>query len=139
MRTAIRPFSFGEPIAEINTTPMIDVMLVLLVMLILTLPKPTHKIAVELPGAGSSLGVPPPVHNLTLNSAGASSWDGAAISSSDLTARLRALAVDPAKPLLQMRTDAETPYVRFDETLAQIKRAGVTQIGFVGNEAFRAL
>jgi biopolymer transport protein ExbD len=139
MRRTIRPFSLGEPIAEINTTPMIDVMLVLLVMLILSLPKPTHKVAVDLPGLASGITTPPPVHSLTLDASGNASWDGGAVSHSDLSARLRALVLDPAKPALHMKTDAATPYVRFDETLAQVKRAGVTQIGFVGNEAFRGL
>jgi biopolymer transport protein ExbD len=82
MRRTIRPFSLGEPIAEINTTPMIDVMLVLLVMLILSLPKPTHKVAVDLPGLVSGITTPPPVHSLTLDASGNASWDGGAVSHS---------------------------------------------------------
>ena len=124
------------PIGGINTTPLIDVMLVLLVMFIIIMPAATHKVPLDLPGAGDPVTGPPPVHLIALDAAGALSWDGAAIAPAALPGKLAALQADPAKPVLHMKADAETPYVRFDETLSTIKKAGVSRLGFVGNEAF---
>ena len=121
--------------SEINTTPLIDVMLVLLIMMILTVPIATHKVAVDLP-SGTTTGTPPPIHRLAIDARGALKWDGRAIAPATLPVRLAALTRDPAAPILHLRADAETPYVRFDETLAEIKRAGITKLGLVGNEGY---
>lgn len=137
-RHNLKPWAIEEPLCDINTTPMIDVMLVLITMLMLSLPPPTHEVPVDLP-SGSNSAVPPPVHRLTLDAGGQAAWDGVAIGNAALTQRLAALTTDPAKPVLQMQTDAETPYARFDETIAMVKQAGVKQLGFIGNEAFRGL
>ncbi|MFM2099195.1 MAG: hypothetical protein RLZZ366_734 [Pseudomonadota bacterium] len=122
-----------QPFCEINTTPMIDVMLVLLIMLMLTLPSPTHKVPIELPVAGADSGPPPPVHLLALDQNGATTWDAVPVSFAGLTQRLKEHAADARGPILQLQTDPGAPYVRFDETLAQVKFAGITRIGFVGN------
>lgn len=121
--------------SHMNMTPLIDVLLVLLIMMILTVPVMFHKVAVDLP-QGMAAGAPPPVHRLALDAEGALSWDGMPISAAALPARLAALKSDPAQPVLHLKTDAETPYVRFDETLATIKRAGIERLGMVGNEQF---
>ena len=123
----------GEPFSTINTTPMIDVMLVLLIMMMLSLPLPTHKAAVDLPKAGPANGVPPPVHRLTIAENGAYIWDGAPVSTPALMAKLSAFSADPAKPVLHLETNPQAPYVRFDETIVLIKRAGIERLGFVGN------
>jgi biopolymer transport protein ExbD len=134
-------FHFAPPpapaiMSEINTTPLIDVMLVLLIMMILTVPLTTHKVPLTLPGPARTDGVPPPVHRLTLDARGSLSWDGAPIATATLPARLAALTHDPAAPTLHLQAEAETPYVRFDETLAEIQRAGITKLGLVGNDRF---
>ena len=138
MRSRTNPITQDfTPIGGINTTPLIDVMLVLLVMFIIIMPAATHKVPLDLPGEGeATVGPPPPVHLIALDAAGALSWDGATITPAALPAKLAALQADPAKPVLHMKADAETPYVRFDETLSTIKKAGVSRLGFVGNEAF---
>jgi len=122
---------------EINTTPLIDVMLVLLIMMILTIPALNHKVPLNLP-QGSASGVAPPVHRLELDARGALRWDGESISPAALPARLAALKNDPAQAVLHFKTDGTTPYVRFDETMAAIGRAGIDKVGLVGNEQFRA-
>ncbi|MFM9851523.1 MAG: ExbD/TolR family protein [Sphingomonadaceae bacterium] len=121
------------PICEINTTPMIDVMLVLLIMLMLTLPRPTHKVAIDLPSANGKAAVPPPVHRLSISETGSYSWDGAPLTAAALPTTLRAFAADPRAPILHLETNQNTTYDRFDHTLALVKRAGITKIGFVGN------
>ncbi len=138
MRHQIPAFAAHQPMADINTTPMIDVLLVLMIMLMLSLPMPTHKLPVDLP-AGANAGKPPVTHRLVLDAQGRLSWDGVSIGNTELASRLSAMAKDPARPVLQMQSDAATPYIRFDEALMAVRRAGISQIGFVGNEAFRGL
>lgn len=120
-----------NPIAEINTTPLIDLMLVLLVMFIIIVPVSTHKVDADLPVAGDPPATTPPVHRLDLDAAGQLYWDGRAMPRSELNARLAALRSDPAEPLLQMNADSETRYERFDEIFAAVRRAGITRLGFV--------
>jgi biopolymer transport protein ExbD len=125
----------GAPISELNTTPLIDVMLVLLIMFIITIPITTHKVPLDLPG-----GVPPErsdpiVHRLNLDQAGRISLDGAPLGERELPARLTAIAAEPTSEL-HLRAESETPYDRFDRVLAAVKRAGVTRLGLVDNERF---
>ncbi|SNS12215.1 outer membrane transport energization protein ExbD [Sphingomonas laterariae] len=134
-----RPIPFAEthqPMVEMNTTPLIDVMLVLLIMMILTVPVVTHKVAMDLPGDARRSAVPPPVHRLDIAASGALSWDGAAISAAALPARLAALRADAAGPVLHIRPDGEAPYGLVDETLATVKRARIEKIGLVDNARF---
>jgi len=125
-----------QPFSAINTTPLIDVMLVLLIMMILTIPLSTHSVPIDLPTIGTPDGPPPPVHRLDIDMAGTLSWDGAPIAEAALAARLAAMRDDPARPVLHMKTAAETRYERFDQILAEVKRAGIDRLGFVGNERF---
>ncbi|MFS0738326.1 biopolymer transporter ExbD [Sphingomonas sp. 1P06PA] len=135
-RSAVRPAAEPALFGEINTTPLIDVMLVLLIMMILTVPITTHKVPLDLPQAGPTAGAPRPTHRLALDPAGALSWDGVPIAIAELPRRLAAHVADPAAPQLTLRAEAETPYLRFDETLATIQRAGVTRLGLVDNGRF---
>jgi len=136
MRRTARITDDFAPLSGMNTTPLIDVMLVLLVMFIITIPLATHKVAVDLPSEKLGPGVPPPVRLLEIDAAGGLAWDGAPVPPAALQPRLAAMLADPAAPVLHLKTDAATRYERFDETLAVIKKAGVTRLGFVGNEAF---
>jgi biopolymer transport protein ExbD len=124
------------PMSELNTTPLIDVMLVLLIMFIVTIPIATHKVPLDLP-QDASVPRDPVIHRLDLDANGTIRLDGARISEAELPARLRAIAAEPLSEL-QLRTDGETPYDRFDHVLAAIKRAGVDRLGMVGNERFVA-
>jgi biopolymer transport protein ExbD len=108
-------------------------MLVLLVMMILTLPTVLHKVPIDLPQ-----GKAPPsetvTHPLVLARDGTVTLDGVGLSDAGMPARFKALDADP-KALLVMRTDPEARYARFDAVLAEVKRAGITRLGFAGNEA----
>ena len=133
-----RPIIVAEPLPMINTTPLIDLMLVLIVMLILAIPIATHRLPIDVPPPKTG-GVPPPSHHLAIDAAGRISWDGSAVGEPELRARLTAMARDPAEPVLYFAPDAETRYEIVDETLAVVRRAGVTRLGFVGNERFNRM
>jgi len=124
------------PIASINTTPLVDVMLVLLIMFIMIIPVVSHKVPIDLPGGSPTPGAPPPVHRLDITAAGALRWDGAVIAAASLPARLRAIAADPARPVLHLNAESEARYERVDQVLAQIRGAGITRMGFVDNRQF---
>ncbi|WP_380875396.1 biopolymer transporter ExbD [Sphingomonas sp. DBB INV C78] len=137
-RSRYRPIPFAEarPMNEMNTTPLIDVLLVLLIMMILTVPVVTHKVALDLPAEGPRNTAPPPVHRLEIAASGAYSWDGAPLAAAALPQRLAALRADPAQPVLHIRADGEAPYGLVDETLASVKRAQIEKIGLIDNSRF---
>lgn len=131
----IEPAADPRPMMEINTTPLIDVLLVLLIMMILTVPVVTHKVALDLPGGPPRADLAP-VHRIDIAASGALSWDGRLVDRAALPARLAALKADPAQPMLHIRSDGEAPYGVVDRTLADVKRAGIEKIGLVDNGRF---
>ncbi len=124
----------GEPISDLNTTPLIDVMLVLLIMFIVTIPIVTHKVSVDSPGTDGPAA--PDIHLLDLDVAGGLHWDGARINEADLPARLTAMQAGGPEAVLHFRADGESRYEDFDRVLATVKRAGVERLGLIGNERF---
>ena len=138
MARTLRIADEAQPIADINTTPLVDVMLVLLIMFILIIPVASHKVPVDLPPEPLTPEAPPPAHRLDLDAAGRLYWDGRPLPVAELDARLAAMAADPAAPVLHINADAETRYERFDETLAAVRRAGISRLGFVGQHRFAA-
>ncbi len=135
-----RPDVADAPMGEMNTTPLIDVMLVLLIMFIITIPMQTHSVGIDLPQARvqPSQPMPDPVKiKVTIDPAGMIRWNGATIDRLTLRRYLaRSLAL-PVEPELQFQPDAAARYVVVDEVLADIRRSGVTKLGFVGNERYR--
>lgn len=129
----------SEPVPVINTTPLIDLMLVLLVMFIVAIPVATHQVPLDLPQ-----GVPPmppdpaPLHRVNMDSGGQLYWDGEPVADAAFRARLAAMAANPADPELHFAVDGEARYERVDAILATIRRAGIERMGFVGNERFAA-
>jgi biopolymer transport protein ExbD len=123
-----------EPISAMNITPLIDVMLVLLVMLIITVPMTMHQIDVDLPVAGTPMDREPIVQRLTLSSDGVTYWNGSAIDDVKLTSELQTAAATGDE--LKFQTESNARYERFNTLIAMVKRAGVKKIGFVGNGAF---
>ncbi|MES2157140.1 MAG: biopolymer transporter ExbD [Pseudomonadota bacterium] len=128
----------GEPMMEMNTTPLIDVMLVLLIMFIITIPIQTHAVKIDLPqNAPPTDSVIDPVKNkVAIDTAGIITWNGAPIDMLTLRQYLQQSLRLPVEPELQFQPNAQTRYVTVDEVLAEIKRAGVTKLGFVGNEQY---
>jgi biopolymer transport protein ExbD len=128
----------GQPMMEMNTTPLIDVMLVLLIMFILTIPTQTHAVKIDLPQNTPPVDNPiDPVKNkLGIDAGGQIYWNGAAIDAVTLRQYLEATVRMPTEPELQFEPDPQTRYVRVDQVLAIIKRAKVTKLGFVGNERY---
>ena len=125
------------PIGEMNTTPLIDVLLVLLVMFIITIPIQTHAVKLDLPQPCPSCPNPHLVVNtVTVSGTGGIAWNGAPIDKQSLAAMLlRTQQMRPA-PELHLRPDPNAPYGSVDEVLGIIKRARVEKFGFVGNEAY---
>lgn len=132
----IRPATAGfQPIATINTTPLIDMMLVLIIMFIVAIPLQTHKVPLDLP-SGTTPGPERPIHRLAITADGRLLWNGTALDAAALRARLAAHAADPAGPELHLQPDGEARYEQVDHVLADIRRAGVTRLGFVDNQRF---
>ena len=129
----------GEPMMEMNTTPLIDVLLVLLIMFIITIPIQTHAVKIDLPQNPET---PPdnpvdPVKNkLAIDAAGTITWNGSPIDIATLRQYLRASMAMPVEPELQFQPDRQTRYLIVDQVLAAIKQSKVTKLGFVGNEAY---
>lgn len=121
------------PISALNITPLIDVMLVLLVMLIIALPATMHEVKVDLPPPGGSK-ADPVMQKLVLRNDGVTFWNGEAIGEVALGEKLKATAT--AGDELQFQTDANARYERFNQLIALVKRSGVEKVGFVGNSQF---
>jgi len=125
------------PIMDINTTPLIDVMLVLLIMFILTIPMQNHAVKLDTPSGM----VPPKATLATKNEVAVTStnrvlWNGTPVDLGVLRAYLdQSQTLDPI-PELRIRPAADARYEQVDKVLAVIKRANVAKMGFVGNEAY---
>ncbi|HEY9579995.1 MAG TPA: biopolymer transporter ExbD [Rhizorhapis sp.] len=129
----------GEPMMEMNTTPLIDVMLVLLIMFIITIPIQTHAVKIDLPQESEQTNPPPvdPIKNkLAIDASGVITWNGTPIDLVTTRQYLDRTAQMVPEPELQFQPDAQTRYVIVDQVLAEIKRSGVTKLGFVGNEQY---
>jgi biopolymer transport protein ExbD len=127
----------GAPMAEINTTPLIDVMLVLLIMFIITVPLATHGVKMDLPtGVPPNTAFTPEKHVLAMDAGGALLLDGTRVSEPDLRGGLR--GIEDANPLAQFhfQVDGTARYEDFDRVLAEVKKAGIQNLGFVGNQSF---
>lgn len=128
--------SDNQPMSQLNITPLIDVLLVLLVVLMLSIPISTHKVEVDLPPPGIGSDTPPVINILRVDAAGLTLWNGESVTEPKLKTLLKAMATDPDKPQLHMQTAANARYEIFDRTIATVKRSGVQEIGFVGNRQF---
>jgi len=128
----------GEPMVDMNMTPLIDVLLVLLIMFIITIPIQTHAVKIDLPqNAETPQNAIDPVKNrLTIDPAGVIYWNGAPIDRVTLRQYLDASTRMNPEPELQFEPDQAARYVVVDDVLAIIKRAKVTKLGFVGNERY---
>jgi biopolymer transport protein ExbD len=126
----------AEPVSEINTTPLIDVMLVLLIMFIITIPVASHKVPLDLPHPDPRPLPERPFHQLDIAGDGNLYWNGAHLPADQLQGHLLQVAASPAMPELRLNAAAEARYGQVDQILAQIRTAGVQRLGFVGNERY---
>jgi biopolymer transport protein ExbD len=127
------------PMVELNTTPLIDVLLVLLVMFIITIPIQSHAVKLDLPINQPNQAPPPvdPVKNLlVVTRGGAVTWNGAQVSLTQLRQYLDISQQMNPIPELHLQPEPDAPYGMVDEVLAVTKRAHVEKMGFVGNEAY---
>ena len=129
-----------EPMMEINTTPLIDVMLVLLIMFIITLPVMTHAVKLDMPRPNP--GQPPPPEEviepirLDIDWDGTIIWNGTQVQLSTLEDYFRAEASKNPQPELHVRPDRRASYDTVAKVLAIAQRNKMQRIGFVGNEQF---
>lgn len=128
----------GEPIGAMNTTPLIDVMLVLLIMFIITVPLQTHAVKINLPGRPdvASLPINRDSNIVSVTPQGAVTWNGAPVDLATLRVFLEQTKAMKAPPELRIQPDAHARYAKVDEMLAVVKRSEVTNVGFVDNERF---
>ena len=129
----------GEPMMDINMTPLIDVMLVLLIMFIITIPIQTHAVKLDLPVDQPNSPPPPidPVKNkVVITTAGQILWNGNPVSQEQLRQYLELSQQIQPIPELHLQPEPDAKYVLVDEVLAITKRAKVEKMGFVGNEAY---
>ncbi|MGX7951093.1 ExbD/TolR family protein [Tsuneonella sp. HG249] len=131
----------GSPMMEMNTTPLIDVMLVLLIMFIITIPVATHSVDIDLPAPSPNppdVPIDPIKNKIVLTPDNVILWNGNAVNDSELVNLLnQTKGIDP-EPELQFEPDQQASYDLAIRTLNIIKVSGVTKFGFVGNEKYRA-
>ncbi|QDD63237.1 biopolymer transporter ExbD [Herbaspirillum seropedicae] len=122
----------SAPMADINVTPMVDVMLVLLVIFIITAPMFTHALKLDLPTAQSAPAPEKPeTITLGIDAAGKLYWNDQPVSSEELDARLTAAAGKQPQPELQLRADKSTRYQTIAEVMSAAQGAGLSKLGFV--------
>lgn len=118
--------------SEINMTPMVDVMLVLLIIFIITVPVITHSVKVDLPKASLQANeVKPKVVTLTIQRDGALMWNDEKLTLEQLELRLQAIAKQAQQPELQIQGDRAVEYEKVIQVMARAQRAGVEKLGFV--------
>jgi biopolymer transport protein ExbD len=130
----------GEPMMEMNTTPLIDVMLVLLIMFIITIPVQTHAVKIDLPRTDQPPPPPdaikPDINKLGIMADNSILWNGTPVDAATLKDYLERTKVMTLEPELHFQPDPEARFNIVDYVLAIIKKSEVTKMGFVGNEKF---
>ncbi|MBK7261796.1 MAG: biopolymer transporter ExbD [Rubrivivax sp.] len=129
----------GEVMVDINTTPLIDVMLVLLIMFIITIPIQTHAVKMNMPVPNTNAAPPKPpvIIRIDVDFDGQIGWNGEIIPDrATLENRLRAVAAQPDQPEVHLRPNKLVTYKYVAMVMASAQRLGVTKIGIVGNEQF---
>ena len=128
----------GEPMMEINTTPLIDVMLVLLIMLIITIPTQLHSVNLNMPvGNPPPPATPPEIVKINIEPGGNVLWNGETLADpGSLESRLASAAAQPVQPELHIRPDKKVPYRHVAAVMSSVQRKGLTKVGLVGAEQF---
>jgi biopolymer transport protein ExbD len=126
-----------EPMMDINTTPLIDILLVLLIMFIITIPVMTHAVKLDMPRANNAPSqTDPVVINLEIDFDGTVLWNGSPVTVDSLDTYFRREAANDPQPELHIRPNKRATYDVVARVLAAAQRNGLKKIGFVGNEQF---
>jgi len=127
-----------EVMIDINTTPLIDVMLVLIIMLIITIPVQLHSVNLNMPaGNPPPPTVPPVVVTIDVDFDGTVLWNGETLpDAAALDAKLRAAAAEPDQPEVHLRPNKLVAYKNVAAVMAAAQRLGITKLGIIGNEQF---
>jgi biopolymer transport protein ExbD len=127
-----------EPMLEMNMTPLIDVMLVLIIMLIITIPIQNHAVNLDMPVPSlNAQNVPPVVDTIDVTEDGTVLWNGSIVADrAGLETKLSAVAAVPDQDEVHLRPNRKVAYKSVAAVLASAQRLGVTKIGIVGNEEF---
>jgi len=125
--------SGGGPMAEINVTPLVDVMLVLLIIFMITAPLMSHKIRIDLPQANPNVQQenPPEPIDLAIKENGDLFWNDEPVTDAILQAQLRVAAQKSPQPELQIRADKPTQWQKIATVMAEAKAAGMVKLGFM--------
>ena len=131
----------GSPMMEMNTTPLIDVLLVLLIMFIITIPVATHAVNIDLPQATPPTDqqiIDPVKNKLVITQTNEVLWNGTPTTGGQLTSLLAQTKTMDPEPELQFQPEEYASYELANQVLRVIKESGVSKFGFVGNEQFAA-
>lgn len=129
----------GDPevLMDINTTPLIDVMLVLLVMLIITIPIQLHAVSLDMPvGAPPSNNIKPEKVQIDIDENSIVYWQGLPVSGAELEANMETAAQQAAQPEVHIRPNKSSQYAVFANVLSASKRKGLTKMAVIGSEQF---
>jgi len=125
-----------EPLGDLNTTPLIDVLLVLLILFIITIPAATHSIDVDLANGESTARLDPVINRVTVTADNQVLWNAAAVTQAELTGLITSAGRLPVEPELQFEAEAAARYELAAETIRTIKLSGAQWLGMVGNDRF---
>ena len=129
--------SEDDVMMDINTTPLIDVMLVLIIMLIITIPIQTHAVKMNMPvGPSSAPPKPPEIVRIDVDFDGTLGWNGTVVTKDELINNLAQTAALPDQPEVHLRPNKLVSYEVVAMVMANAQRLGVTKIGIIGNEQF---
>ena len=128
----------GDVIPDMNTTPLIDVMLVLLIMFIITIPVQTHAVKLDLPAPAPPTNAPidPVFNQVDIDFLSNVYWNKTEVDLPTLRGYMKQAAALPTQPELRLRPEGLAKYSVVDEVMAAAQQAGITKMGFVGNEAY---
>lgn len=138
MGANVRKDGDDSPMMDMNTTPLIDVMLVLLIMFIITIPVQTHAVKIDLPtpDPNPQNAVEPDKNKIFITAGDAILWNGTPVDLAQLDVYLQQTKTLPVEPELQIEPEPFARYITVDRVIAVVKRSGVGKIGFVGNERY---
>ena len=139
MSMSVGSSSEDDMMVEMNTTPLIDVMLVLLIMFIITIPVQTHAVKMNMPVNSNNAPPPKPpeIIRIDVEFDGTIGWNGELVNGrADLQTRLYRISLLPDQPEVHLRPDKLVTYKHVAMVMAEAQRLGVTKIGIIGNEQF---